>query len=93
MSHRHLFCLRQPNDSAEAAAFLPGRSSRVVRLLSGNLPEIGDSNGTPGGEFLSVALDSIQLVESDCCQVAFSTMRTGNHWYPLNHDRLSNRLR
>jgi hypothetical protein len=61
----------------------------VVRLLLGNLPEIGDSDGAPGGEFLSVTLDPIQLVKGDCCQVAFSTMRTGDHRYPLNHEQVA----
>jgi hypothetical protein len=78
-----------PNDSAERPRSSPGRSSRVVRVLLGNLPEIGDSNGAPGREFLSVALDPIQLVESDCCQVAFSTVRTGNHWHPLDHEQVA----
>jgi len=92
-----IFCSRisqastdlQPHNSAERPRSLPGRSSRVVRLLLGNLPEIGDSTGAPGGEFLSVTLDSLQLVECDCCQVAFSTMRTGNHWYPLDHEQVA----
>ena len=61
----------------------------MVRLLLGNLPEIGDSDGAPGGEFLSVTLDPIQLVEGDCCQVAFSTMRTGDYRDPLNHEQVA----
>jgi hypothetical protein len=65
------------------------RLKPYVRLPAGNLPEIGDRDGAPGGEFLSVALNPLQLVESDRSQVAFSTMWTGDHRYSLNHEQVA----
>jgi hypothetical protein len=67
----------------------PNISSLVSKLPWENLAEIGDGDGAPGGEFLSVALDPLQLVESGCCQVAFSTVRTDDHRYLLNYEQVA----
>lgn len=36
-----------------------------------------------------MALDPVEFLESDCFQIAFSTMRTGNHRYSLDHEQVA----
>ena len=86
---RYIFFL-EPRTNALHEPLVSGELlSPVFALPSGDLPEVGDGNGSPGSDFLAMALDPLQLVESSSCEVAFSAMRTGDHRYLLDHEQIA----
>ena len=61
----------------------------IVRLFSGNLPEVGHRNLAGSSKVLTALLDPLQLVKSVSCQVAFTAMRAGDHRDPLDHKEVA----